>query len=48
MLGAMLGLTHVVKPESIMKVLENKIPAEFLDMNRKALDMGLRLTASPS
>ncbi len=48
MLGAMLGLTHVVKPESIMKVLESKIPAEFLDMNRKALDIGLRLAAAPS
>jgi len=26
-----------------MKVLETKIPPGFLDMNRKALDLGLQL-----
>lgn len=43
MLGAVIGLTGLVKPESIMKSLENRIPADFLDMNRKALDIGLGL-----
>lgn len=43
MLGAVVGLTGIVKTESIMKVLEAKIPAGFLDMNRTALDLGLRL-----
>ncbi len=46
MLGAMLELTRIVQPESIMKVLETKIPADFLEMNRKALDIGMRLAAS--
>ena len=46
MLGAMLELTRIVQPESIMKVLETKIPANFLEMNRKALDIGMRLAAS--
>ena len=42
-LGAVVRLTELVKPESIMKVLENRIPAGFLDMNRKALEIGLEL-----
>jgi 2-oxoglutarate ferredoxin oxidoreductase subunit gamma len=42
-LGAVIGLTRIVKTESIMKVLEAKIPQGFLDMNRKALDLGLQL-----
>ncbi len=43
MLGAVLGLTQIVKTDSIMKVLETKIPSGFLEMNKKALDIGLHL-----
>jgi 2-oxoglutarate ferredoxin oxidoreductase subunit gamma len=43
MLGAVIALTELVKPESIMKVLEHRIPQDFLDMNRQALDIGLAL-----
>lgn len=43
MLGAVIALTELVKPESIMKTLENRIPADFLEINRKALDIGLSL-----
>lgn len=43
MLGAVIGLTDVVKPESVMKILESRIPKGFLDMNRQALDLGLGL-----
>jgi 2-oxoglutarate ferredoxin oxidoreductase subunit gamma len=43
MLGAVTALTGLVKPESIMKALENRIPADFLDMNRKALDIGIEI-----
>ncbi|MDD2603959.1 MAG: 2-oxoacid:acceptor oxidoreductase family protein [Desulfobacterales bacterium] len=43
MLGAVLGLTNLLKPESILKVLERRMPAAFLDMNRQALDIGLEL-----
>ena len=43
MLGVVIGLTKVVRPESIMKVLERQIPENLLDMNRKALDLGLNL-----
>jgi 2-oxoglutarate ferredoxin oxidoreductase subunit gamma len=43
MLGAVIGLTNLVKPESIMHVLESRIPAGFLEMNHQALDFGLSL-----
>ena len=43
MLGAVVGLTGLVRPESIMKVLEQRIPAGFLDLNQKALDLGLSM-----
>lgn len=43
MLGTVIGLTEVVQPESIMKVLETRIPKGFLELNRQALDLGLSL-----
>ena len=43
MLGVVITLTGLVKPESIMKALEKRIPADFLDMNRKALEIGRKL-----
>jgi len=45
MLGTLISMTEMVAPESIMKVLENRIPPDFLDMNRQALDLGLALGA---
>ena len=46
MLGALIGLTDLVKLESVMKVLRTKIPAEFIEMNKTALEMGLQLANS--
>jgi len=43
MMGALIGLMKVITPESVIKVLEKRIPTDFLDMNKKALDIGLRL-----
>jgi 2-oxoglutarate ferredoxin oxidoreductase subunit gamma len=43
MLGAFAGLTGLVKVKSILKVLETKIPSDFLKMNKKALEIGLEL-----
>ena len=43
MLGAVVGLTKIVKPESIMEVLKERIPSGFLNMNREALDLGLQM-----
>ena len=43
MLGAVIRLTDLVKPESILKTLENRIPPGFLELNRQALDLGMAL-----
>jgi 2-oxoglutarate ferredoxin oxidoreductase subunit gamma len=43
MLGAVIGLTNIVKPESIMKIIEERMPERFIEMNREALDIGMEL-----
>jgi len=43
MLGVLLALTEIVQPESIMKVIEARIPKRFLELNRKALEIGTQL-----
>ncbi|MDM8552947.1 2-oxoacid:acceptor oxidoreductase family protein [Desulfobacterales bacterium HSG2] len=43
MLGALISLTEAVRPESVMKVIETRIPPAFLEMNRKSLQMGVDL-----
>ena len=43
MLGAVLSLTDLVRPDSIMKVLETRVPPDFLDINQKALDLGMEM-----
>lgn len=43
MLGVVTALTGVVRPESIMEVLKVRISEKVLEMNRKALDIGLEL-----
>ncbi len=42
-LGVVLSLTELVNPGSIMKVLEDRIPRDFLDINRQALELGRSL-----
>jgi 2-oxoglutarate ferredoxin oxidoreductase subunit gamma len=51
MLGAVVGLTQLLAPASLLKVLETRIPKGFIDMNRQALELGLELaeaTARPA
>ena len=43
MLGTLLALTELVQPESVMKVIKTRIPKNFLELNQKALDIGLKL-----
>lgn len=45
-LGALVGLTELIKPESIMKVLEKRVPEDMVDINRDALEIGLGLISS--
>jgi len=46
MLGVIIQLTGLVKKESILKVLENRIPSNFLTMNKEALEIGISLASS--
>jgi len=43
MLGALIRITELLQTESVMQVLEKRIPPDFLDMNRKALELGIEL-----
>jgi 2-oxoglutarate ferredoxin oxidoreductase subunit gamma len=43
MLGALISLRNIVKPESIMKILEEKLPANSIQMNQNALELGISL-----
>ncbi|MBU2621092.1 MAG: 2-oxoacid:acceptor oxidoreductase family protein, partial [Proteobacteria bacterium] len=43
MLGAVIGMIEIVRPESIMKVIETRIPPGLIDINRKALELGIKL-----
>jgi 2-oxoglutarate ferredoxin oxidoreductase subunit gamma len=45
MLGVVISMANLVEPESIMKVLERRIPSSFLEMNRKALELGMELAS---
>lgn len=42
MLGAILGLIDLIKPESVMNVLEERFP-RGIELNRQALTLGLEL-----
>ncbi|RLB83080.1 MAG: 2-oxoacid:ferredoxin oxidoreductase subunit gamma [Deltaproteobacteria bacterium] len=43
MLGSLIGLTNLVRAESIIKVLETRIPPDFMAINRKAFNLGISL-----
>jgi 2-oxoglutarate ferredoxin oxidoreductase subunit gamma len=43
MLGAVVALTGVVGPAAVNNVITVRIPADFLEVNRKAFDLGLEL-----
>lgn len=42
-LGALVGLTGLVKAESLIKVMQNRLRPEFLEMNQRALQLGIDL-----
>jgi 2-oxoglutarate ferredoxin oxidoreductase subunit gamma len=42
-LGVVVGITELVKPASVRKILEDRIPPDFLAMNQKAFDLGVGL-----
>lgn len=48
MLGALVTFLKVVRPKSIMKVLETRIPFAFLQINQDALDLGIKMAENYS
>lgn len=42
-LGVLLTLTEIISPQSIIKVLETRIPKSFLELNQQSLRLGIRL-----
>lgn len=45
MLGTLVGITDLLKPGSIMDVLKTRIPEDFLEMNKEALELGMDMGA---
>ncbi|PIE34348.1 2-oxoglutarate ferredoxin oxidoreductase subunit gamma [candidate division KSB3 bacterium] len=43
MLGAVIGISDLIQPESIIKVLQTRIPAAYLAINEQALRLGMGL-----
>ena len=43
MLGALIEVSGLIKPASIMEVLKEKIPKDFMIMNEEALETGIQL-----
>lgn len=43
MLGAVIRLTGLVKPQSIMKVLQTRLPKDVIEINQAALNLGIGL-----
>lgn len=42
-LGALIGLDDLVQPESVIKAISARVPVDFVEMNIKALNLGLEL-----
>ena len=45
-MGALIGLTGIVTLSSVQKVLQQRLPAAFLEMNRQALQLGHELAVA--
>lgn len=43
-LGALVGLTNIVSPDSIKNTLTDSFPETYLDLNFKAFEIGMKLT----
>ena len=46
MLGALIGLTDLVRPNSALEMVKSKINPDFVEMNEKAFGIGMRLADS--
>lgn len=42
-LGALIGIAGLVKPESVMRAIADRVPGDFIEMNNRALNIGYEL-----
>ncbi len=42
-LGALVGITEVIKPKSVMTAVAKRVPKDFIELNNRAFDLGLAL-----
>ncbi len=47
-LGALIGITEVIRPKSVMAAIADRVPRDFIDLNNRAFDLGLVLGAQYS
>ncbi len=47
-LGALIGITEVIKPKSVMAAIADRVPKDFVNLNNRAFDLGLVLGAQYS
>lgn len=43
MLGAVVNLSGAVQPDSVIRVLEKRLPGKYIDLNRQAFQLGIEL-----
>ena len=44
-LGALIGITDIINPASIMEVIKTRVPKDFVEMNSRALELGIAMGA---
>jgi len=42
-LGALIGIAHLVRPESVLKAIKERVPKEYIEINTRAFNIGLGL-----
>lgn len=42
-LGALVGLTGLIKPESLLKTIKDRVPPDFVEMNQQAFEIGFEM-----
>ncbi len=47
-LGALVGLTGIIKPSSVMASIKKRVPPDFIEMNSRALELGIEMGAEYS
>ncbi|HJO94167.1 MAG TPA: 2-oxoacid:acceptor oxidoreductase family protein [Victivallales bacterium] len=45
MLGAVIHITQIIKPASLFKIIEARMPGKFVEMNKEAIEIGIGLAS---